>query len=88
METSDYKYSIDGVLLSFIIIFMGKYLKTYPKEGETYYITKKELGLLIAYLIFNKNEIANHTYFDFVLDRLVNMEMLMKKNEKVKLKFW
>lgn len=87
IETSDYIFSLDGIGLTFIDIFMMNTLNISIKEG-TYYLTKKEIQKLINYLEDNKDEFKNQIYFTSILDKFKSMEMLMKTNEKVKFLFW
>ena len=87
IETSDYVFSLDGMGLAFVSIFMANTLKVYVKEG-TYHLTKKEIQMLIEYLEKQQLEFQNQNYFVSILDKFKSMEMLMEGKEKAKFTFW
>lgn len=87
IETSDFKFSLDGIGLAFVSIFMRNTLKMYVKEG-TYYLTKKEVQIFITYLKTQQSEFKNQNYYTSILDKFESMEMLMQGKEKAKFYFW
>lgn len=84
IETSDFKFSLDGIGLAFVSIFMANRLKISVKEG-IYYLTKKEIQMLIEYLKEQQDEFKNQKYFSRIVDNFTSMEMLMEGKEKAKL---
>ena len=84
--TKDYELVVDNYVLSFIVIFMSRYLYEVPEEG-TYYLSKNEMKKLIDYLYVNKLSFYNMKYFDFIIDRFENLISLMQGNEKAKFIF-
>lgn len=87
IETYDFKFSLDGIGLAFVSIFMTNTLKISVKEG-IYYLTKKEIQMLIKYLKEQQSEFRNQKYFSRVVDNFTSMEMLMIGKEKAKFYFW
>ena len=88
VTTKDYCFSLDGVELSLVIIFMEQYLKTCVTTG-TYWLTKKEIVQLIKYIEDNQSAFELHpNNYTFLIDRFKSMEMLMSGEEKAKFYFW
>lgn len=87
VETSNFKFSLDGIGLAFVSIFMTNTLKMPVKEG-IYYLTKKEIQMLIKYLKEQRSEFRNQKYFSRVVDNFTSMEMLMVGKEKERFYFW
>lgn len=87
ISTKDYELVVDNYVLSFIVIFMSKYLHDIPEEG-TYYLSKNEINKLIEFLYDNKMDFYDLKYFEFVIDRFENLLSLMQGNEKAKFIFW
>lgn len=87
IKTKEFEFSVDGVALSLIYIFMIKELEIYAKEG-TYYLTRNEMNKLIKYIEDNKTEFNNDEYYFLILDNFKSMNMLMHKNEKAIFRYW
>lgn len=88
IETKDYRFSLDGIELSLVIIFMRQYLKTSVTTG-TYWLTKKEIIKLIKYIEENQSVFIYHpNNYIFLIDRFKAMEILMSGKEKAKFYFW
>lgn len=87
IETHDFRFCLDGIGLAFVSIFMRNTLKTFVEAG-IYYLTKKEIQMLIKYLKEQKLKFRNQNYYSHIIDNFTSMEMLMEVKEKAKFIFW
>ena len=84
VETKQYKFSASSGF-DYIVIYLCNNLKKSPNIGSCYFLTKKEIQVLIEYL---KKDNYGDGRDSWIVDRLSNMEMLMEGKEKATFRFW
>lgn len=84
VETKQYVFSASSGF-DYIVIYFSNHLKLSPDFGSKFELTKKEVKALIEYLKENWYEDGRASW---IIDSLVNMEMLMVGKEKAQFRFW
>ena len=84
VETKQYVFSASSGF-DYIVIYFSNQLKLFPNFGSKFELTKKEVKTLIEYLKENWYEDGRASW---IIDSLVNMEMLMVGKEKAQFRFW
>lgn len=84
VETKQYVFSASSGF-DYIVIYFCNQLKLSPDFGSKFELTKKEVKALIEYLKENWYEDGRASW---IIDSLVNMEMLMTGKEKAQFRFW